>query len=176
MDQHVLARGRFGRLLVAVLDLPEFDLGFGIDESTALVLEDGAAWPVGASGVVVVDAAGVSGEDGTWTDVRVHLMSAGDRFDLANRTANTAASKRPLPAGADVSAPEDLFSRWTFFQLLEGLGRSAQVELTVPVPGGHIVLRKSPAFAIRGLEGEGVEGTTAGLSLTGLLLDLRRER
>ena len=176
VDQHFLARGRFGRLLVAVLDLPAFDLGFGIDESTALVVEDGNAWPVGASGIVVVDARGASAQGGTTTGVRVHLMSGGDRFDLASRRVSAQETKRPLAAGPAVTAPEDLFSRWTFFHLLEGLGRSSQPALAVPVPGGSITLTKSPEFAARSLEGQGVEGTAAGLSVTGLVVELRRDR
>jgi hypothetical protein len=155
--------------------MPEFDLGFGIDESTALVVEGSSARVVGASGVVVIDESAARTAGGSSTGVRVHLMSAGDRYDLATRTVTTEAAKRALPTGASVTAPEDLFSRWTFFHLLEGLARSDQSELAVPVPNGRVVLRKGPDFAARGGEGEGVQGTTAGLSLTGLVVELHRE-
>ncbi|MEJ2204672.1 MAG: Type 1 glutamine amidotransferase-like domain-containing protein [Gemmatimonadota bacterium] len=37
VDQHFLARGRIGRLLVAVLATDSLPLGLGIDENTALV-------------------------------------------------------------------------------------------------------------------------------------------
>jgi len=54
-DQHFLARGRFGRLLVALLDLDQFDLAFGIDENTALVVDGCTVWNPGLSDVVVMD-------------------------------------------------------------------------------------------------------------------------
>ncbi|MCJ7629730.1 MAG: cyanophycinase, partial [Longimicrobiales bacterium] len=47
VDQHFLARGRWGRLLVAVLATDSFDLGMGNDENTALVVEGNSAWVVG---------------------------------------------------------------------------------------------------------------------------------
>jgi cyanophycinase len=51
VDQHFLARGRIGRLVAAVLDVPEFDLGFGVDENTALVIDGDIAYTLGESGV-----------------------------------------------------------------------------------------------------------------------------
>src|SRR3954470_8737710 len=57
-DQHFLARGRFGRLLVALVDLDQFNLAFGIDENTALVVDGGTVWTAGASGVVIMDERG----------------------------------------------------------------------------------------------------------------------
>ena len=42
IDQHFLARGRWGRLLVAILDSGGDGLGFGIDENTALRARSGS--------------------------------------------------------------------------------------------------------------------------------------
>jgi len=175
-DQHFLARGRFGRLLVAVLELTEFDVGFGVDENTALVVERGAAWPVGASGVVVVDERGARPLDGGGaTGVRVHLLGAGDRFDLATRSVSIETGKRDLPVtGSPVVAPQELFSRWTLLHTLDALGRSPQPSLEVPVPGGTIVFTKGSGFTARSRDGTGVQETPAGLSVTGLLVELRR--
>jgi len=175
VDQHFLARGRFGRLLVSVLDMPEFDLGFGIDESTALVVDGGTASVVGASAVVVIDGAGAVREGDVTRGVRVHLMSPGDRFDLETRRFVGDPAKAALPAtSAAVPVPDDLFARWAFFHLLDALARSSQTEVSLPVSGGQILLRKDADFGARGLEGQGVEGTTAGLSVTGLTVELRR--
>ena len=55
LDQHFLARGRIGRLVVATL-ATELPVGLGIDENTALVVDGDSARVAGASGVVVVDA------------------------------------------------------------------------------------------------------------------------
>jgi cyanophycinase len=56
VDQHFLARGRIGRLITAVLDLDEYDVGFGIDENTALVVDGDTAYALGESGVIALDA------------------------------------------------------------------------------------------------------------------------
>lgn len=176
VDQHFLARGRFGRLLVAVLDLAEFDLGFGIDENTALVVEGDTARAVGASGVVVVDAREAPAPGAAAAGARLHLMSGGDRFDLLSRTLAIDPAKRSLDAGTDLVPPEDPFARWAFLHLLEGFAASHLRELALPVPGGWIALRKQPGFVARGRDGGGVQGTTAGLSLRGLSVELDRGR
>ena len=171
VDQHFLARGRVGRLIVALDQLPEFDLGFGIDENTALVVAGDAAWTVGASGVVVLDAR-ASGSSGS---MRLHLMSRGDRFDMARRRLTMAADKAPLPtAGEPVALPDDVFARWSFLHLLADFGRSTAQVLEVPTGTATLVLRKTAGFQAQSLPGTGVQGTPDALSITGLELELRR--
>lgn len=60
LDQHFLARGRFERLLAAVLEHPH-RLGIGVDEETALDWRpDGTFEVVGRRQVVVLDARGAT--------------------------------------------------------------------------------------------------------------------
>lgn len=177
-DQHFLARGRFGRLLVTLLDLEQFDLAFGVDENTALVVDGGTVWTAGASGVVVMDERGVQHDRRSANGVRVHLLGAGDRFDLAKRTITLTADKRPLTSPAapvgDVAAPKDVFARWELLHLLDRFARSSQTELAIPASGGRITLRKTSAFRAVAKDGVGVQGAPAGLSMTGLTMDLVR--
>ncbi len=94
IDQHFAERGRIGRLIAAVAQNPRI-LGVGIDEDTAVVCEGGRTLTVlGSGGVYVVDGRGVSRsnvvEDARHRtlsvfDLRVHLLSMGDEFDLATR-------------------------------------------------------------------------------------------
>ena len=93
IDQHFAERGRIGRLLGAVAQNPRV-LGIGIDEDTAIVVEDGAFGVHGRAGVYVVDGAGVTQSNIAEAkpdralsifDIRMHVLSAGDRFDLAAR-------------------------------------------------------------------------------------------
>lgn len=103
IDQHFAERGRMGRLLGAVAQNPR-ELGIGIDEDTAIVLEgDDCFYVVGSGAVYLVDGAGVTHsniaeeeEDRVLSiyDVTLHVLSQGDRFDLQSR--------RPaeIPAGA----------------------------------------------------------------------------
>jgi cyanophycinase len=177
VDQHFLARGRIGRLIVAVDELPEFDLGFGIDENTALVTEGTQVWPVGASGVIVLDLKNAQKNGKSVNHVRLHLMSTGDRYDVNTRALTIDAKKTSLPAAADApKTPEDPFARWEMLQLLNAFARSPQREITLPFEGGAVVLQKTNDFAAKSGNGTGVQNTPAALSITGITLQLRRDR
>jgi cyanophycinase len=94
IDQHFMERGRFGRLIGAVAQNPK-NLGIGIDEQTAIVVERGNGFYVlGSGGVYVIDGTGVTysniaEEEPHKTisiyNVKMHMLSQGDRFDLLNR-------------------------------------------------------------------------------------------
>ena len=94
IDSHFAQRGRMGRLLGAVAQNPK-NLGLGIDENTAIVVEHEKQFRViGAGAVYVVDGAGISYSslsekhpEGIISiyDVRLHVLGEGDCFDLVNR-------------------------------------------------------------------------------------------
>jgi cyanophycinase len=95
IDQHFAERGRIGRLLGAVAQNPRV-LGVGLDENTAAVVEEGVFRVLGSGAVYVVDGAEVTHSniaeaepDRTLSmfDVRMHVLSSGDRFDLERRRA-----------------------------------------------------------------------------------------
>lgn len=93
IDQHFAERGRYGRLLGAVAHNPRL-LGIGIDENTAILVEGRSFKVLGSGAAYVVD-----GEEATHSniaeaksdralsmfDVRMHVLSSGDRFDLETR-------------------------------------------------------------------------------------------
>ena len=54
VDQHFIKRGRLGRLVVAMANT-RHKRGFGIDENTALIVEEGIGRVVGEYGVFFVD-------------------------------------------------------------------------------------------------------------------------
>jgi cyanophycinase len=100
IDQHFSERGRIRRLLGAVAQNPRM-LGLGVDEDTAAVVEsDGTLHTIGSGAVYIVD-----GHDLTYTnisqssfgralsvfDVKLHVLSAGDSFDLHSRHPASAA-------------------------------------------------------------------------------------
>jgi cyanophycinase len=94
IDSHFAERGRMGRLLGAVAQNPR-NLGVGIDESTAILVEQGEEFTVmGAGAVYVVDGTEISYSslseataEGVVSihDVKVHVLGAGERFDLIQR-------------------------------------------------------------------------------------------
>jgi len=96
IDQHFAERGRIGRLLGAVAQNPRL-LGIGIDEDTAIVIEQSKFRVLGSGAVYAVDGADVIhsniAEGGrqdalSMFGVRLHVLSAGDGFDLKERQPN----------------------------------------------------------------------------------------
>jgi cyanophycinase len=93
IDQHFAERGRIGRLLGAVAQNAR-QLGIGIDEDTAIIVEENRFRVIGSGAVYIVDCNGVThcniaeaSPDRALSvyDVRLHVLSAGERFDLAAR-------------------------------------------------------------------------------------------
>lgn len=83
VDQHFIRRKRHNRLMSVVLENPDH-IGVGIDEATALEVDPDGSWTVLGHGVVVIyDARGASiPSTGPLraTDVRLHVLTRGDRF------------------------------------------------------------------------------------------------
>lgn len=93
IDQHFAERGRIGRLLGAVAHSPRV-LGIGIDEDTAICVRGDDLQVLGSGAVYVLDGEGVTQsniaegreeEALSLYDMRLHVLSAGDGFDLATR-------------------------------------------------------------------------------------------
>lgn len=94
VDQHFAQRGRIGRLIGAVSQNPR-NLGIGIDENTAIVVENGATVTViGEGAIYVVDGSYISDTnlaDGSneevlsCFDIQLHVLKAGQMFDLDKR-------------------------------------------------------------------------------------------
>ncbi|HEV7889977.1 MAG TPA: cyanophycinase [Pyrinomonadaceae bacterium] len=93
IDQHFEQRGRLRRLLAAIAQHPH-ELGVGIDENTAAVVEGHTLEVTGSGSVTIIDAGGLThtnlGEAQRHEllaicGVRVHVLPAGYRFDLQNR-------------------------------------------------------------------------------------------
>jgi cyanophycinase len=94
IDQHFAERGRIGRLLGAISQNPKY-LGIGIDEDTAIIVKgDEKLSVIGCGTVYVIDARGATESNISECDedralsifnVKIHLLSQGDSFDIASR-------------------------------------------------------------------------------------------
>ncbi len=94
IDSHFAERGRMGRLLGAVAQNPK-NLGLGIDEDTAIEVQPHDHFEVLGSGAVyVVDGCGVTFSNLSEKqaeevlcvyDVKLHVLSRGNCFDMVNR-------------------------------------------------------------------------------------------
>ena len=96
VDQHFRQRDRLGRLLTAVSFNP-FAVGVGLDEDTALFLgPDDVFEVVGSGGVTVLDPTHLAyssmdsakpGKAVSLIDIRLHVLTAGARFNTETRRA-----------------------------------------------------------------------------------------
>lgn len=100
IDQHFAQRGRISRLVGAVAHNPGH-LGIGIDEDTAIIVEDGHFNVCGTGAVHILDASEVTrcnvanlDEDEALSihGLTLHVLAEGDRFDLHSR------QPKPAPA------------------------------------------------------------------------------
>ena len=100
VDQHFLARGRFGRMLPAML-AKGYTLGLGIDENTAAVVGPGRDVSViGYRGALVLDLASATVDKAqplfNLSNARISYVDSGDRFNLATRTFHPGPGKEPV--------------------------------------------------------------------------------
>jgi cyanophycinase len=113
IDQHFAERGRIGRLVGAVAQNPRL-LGLGIDEDTAAIFDGQRELRVLGSGAVyVVDGRGLTYTSAAENDAGVvasvhgmalHVLAAGDLFDLETRTPSTPRTTPPKPASTAARA------------------------------------------------------------------------
>jgi cyanophycinase len=91
IDQHLLRRNRQFDLIEVVGKHPEL-LGIGIDENTAIVVEEDRFDVIGRGYVAIYDA-----KHATRPAAKFYLLAPGDRFDLVKREATRRSEQyRPL--------------------------------------------------------------------------------
>jgi len=93
VDTHFSQRGRYGRLISSVAHHPQ-DLGVGIDENTALIVQKDEARVVGDGAVTIIDSAEISysnlpkledHESLAIYGVKLHVLAAGSRYIMSKR-------------------------------------------------------------------------------------------
>ncbi len=93
IDQHFAQRGRLGRLISALLQQPA-NLGFGIDEDTAVIVDGEELRVVGRGAITVVDETEATynnleellkDEAIAVCGVKLHILPQGFRFNLKTR-------------------------------------------------------------------------------------------
>jgi cyanophycinase len=93
IDQHFAQRGRLGRLLSAVAQQP-VNLGFGIDENTAIAINGKDLEVIGEGAVTVIDVSNIThtnleellkDEPLALCNATLHILPHGYKFDLEQR-------------------------------------------------------------------------------------------
>ncbi|MTI70590.1 MAG: cyanophycinase [Firmicutes bacterium] len=87
-DQHFIKRGRFGRLITALLHT-DTSMGYGIDENTALVSKGNELEVIGENGVMIIDTSKASK---TFVDTRlkatgiiISYLEKGDKYNVLTK-------------------------------------------------------------------------------------------
>jgi cyanophycinase len=134
VEQHCLARGRFGRSLVAMKTL-DIKYGVGIDESTAVVVERGRAMSIlGDSGTIVMDLSQASVDPSVkgfnLKNAKLTYLCDGDGFDLQSLEVSPSPLKlsdRKIDPNSDSFQP----ARDDSIVVTDILGRTVLVDLIV---------------------------------------------
>ncbi len=111
IDSHFAERGRVGRLLLAVAQNP-YNMGLGIDEDTAVVVENKFDLRVvGSGGVYIVDGQKISYSSMSERHpsgvvaifgAALHLLGDGDRFNLQSRIPTVSPQEREVAEESSV--------------------------------------------------------------------------
>ena len=102
IDQHVLKRGRLGRML-PMMQRAGFPLGLGVaDNSAVLIHPDGDLEVLGETGALLVDLRDARRDPAlpgfNLQGARLSYLEAGDRHSLKRAVSTIAAGKRPMNA------------------------------------------------------------------------------
>ena len=137
-DQHLLIRGRFARMLPAMM-AHGYKIGVGVDENTAAIVSGGMQIEiVGYKGALVLDlsqATSVTKSD--LLDVRnakLSYLARGDRYDLKTKTLDLTTDKaqRKLnldkPSHKSVRLYTDVLGNTAVIDLMQSLITSSQPE------------------------------------------------
>ena len=93
IDTHFSQRGRHGRLLTAIAHYPQ-DIGFGVDENTAMIVDKDGFTVLGEGAVTVIDGGSMSytdvpyverGSSLSLADVKIHVLANSYKFDFKTR-------------------------------------------------------------------------------------------
>ena len=107
IDTHFSQRGRCGRLMTAVAHYPQ-DIGIGIDEDTAILVNGTEFRVLGSGSVIIVDGGPMThtnlneleehGELLELHDLQLHVLPAGARFDVKKQRPVVPSRRRRVAA------------------------------------------------------------------------------
>ena len=105
IDTHFIKRGRFGRQSEAIAKFPN-KIGIGLAEDTGMIIKNGNDCTVIGSGMVIVfdgndlthnnEKVLEEGTPMTMANLRVHVLSNGDKYDIKNRKVSVLPIEAPF--------------------------------------------------------------------------------
>ncbi|WP_296952967.1 cyanophycinase [uncultured Massilia sp.] len=175
VDQHLLVRGRFARMLPAML-AKRYRLGLGIDENTAAVVTYAGnrqlIQVIGYKGAILLDLAQATTDTSrpgfNIANARISYLDSGDRYDVASGAFTPGDDKNKVdPEAPAVRGPlfaADILGNTTVVDLLQKLCDSDQQRATGIAFGGPGSGTPERGFEFqfsRTPESEGWESTVA---------------
>jgi len=154
VDQHFLIRGRFARMLPAML-AKGYKLGVGIDENSAVVVGPARQLSViGYKGALLVDLGQATTDKAkpgfNVSNARISYLDTGDRYDAATSTITPGADKEPVdPADPSYHGPifaSDILGNTAVVDLLERLADSDQTRAVGLAFGGPALAHPERGF------------------------------
>ena len=121
--------GRFGRLIAALKNIGP-QVGYGIDQNTALYFNGDVATVYGTSGVYIAEASSSNFPTGSKfmaTDVRLSYLTAGDSFKFSDRSITTTKTKLIGSTGVVAQFNTALNSSDIFVVDTNGVGSTSTV-------------------------------------------------
>lgn len=183
LDQHFDRKARYGRLVVATDEnRGRFPLGFGIEENTALIVQDGRGTVVGPGGVHVVDIGAAERTEGGFQNVRLAYFEEGDEWVFGEGYVNAAEKYDTIGGDEYFEVPDPsqtgAFSRNPSVKQLIGydlIDNSAASEVSSylfdPATDAGYVLTFSQDEATRGYW-RALDGQADGYAYTDVRLDI----
>lgn len=149
VDQHLLVRGRFARMLPAML-ARKYRLGLGIDENTAAVVTHPDGKPglsiqvIGYKGAILLDLGQATVDAArpafNIANARISYMDAGDRYETAGATFKPGDDKEKIedagPAASGAWFTPDILGNQAVVDLLWKLGAGKLPKATGIAFGG----------------------------------------
>jgi cyanophycinase len=177
VDQHLLVRGRFARMLPAML-AKNYRLGLGIDENTAAVVThpDGkpglAIQVIGYKGAILLDLGRATVDKArsgfNVSNARISYLDAGDRYETAGASFKPGDDKERIeadgPAAAGSWFAPDILGNQAVVDVLWKLGAGKLQKATGIAFGGPAGAQPERGFEFtfsKVLESEGYESNRA---------------
>ena len=157
VDQHLLVRGRFARMLPAMM-AKDYKVGLGIDENTAMVIHANRdVEVVGYKGALLIDLSGATSEAGNFnvSNAKLSYLDNGDRYNLTSHVFTPSPDKlagkfdpaRPYYRGPLFSA--DILGHTTVVDMMTKLIDSDQIDAVGVAFGSPRDLQPDLGFEFR---------------------------
>lgn len=180
IDQHFLVRGRFARMIPAMVS-HGYRLGLGIDENSAIVVRQQRQVEVlGYKGALLVDLsharAGAAGQPLRVSDVALSYLDQGDRYDLATARHEPGPDKQPAATAAEYGGPvysNDILGNNAVLDVMEKLVDGNQREAIGIASGDPRLAQPQPGFAFRFRRTAGTMAWPSAISQAWSIRDVR---